>query len=73
MKQFVAASLGLVSSKISTDLSSITNLEDPVLDINGEQTNPELGYTVSSGACIKLRDNSNIFDLKLLERGASAD
>ena len=77
MRQLIAAaSLGLISSQqISRDLSSAIVLpegeaDDAVLDINAGQTAPpEFGYTVNSGACIKLRDNYNIFDLKQLERG----
>lgn len=45
--------------------------DDALLDVN-DNGEPINGYTVNSGACIKLRNNYNIFDLKLSERKAGS-
>ena len=78
MKNILAVSLGLVSSKFGFDISPATVLDaeddSACIPAGSYQCSdpPEFGYTVHEGTCIKLRDNYNIFDLKQIERGANS-
>lgn len=78
MRNILAVSLGLASSKFTFDFSPATvlNADDDSACIPPDSYQcagpPPLGYTVHEGTCIKLRDNYNIFDLKQIERGANS-